>query len=479
MPGDIDRLTAERDTSAMAFSDAKAKYDEAKQRSDLAAADETKAKGLSMPINENVLDNLEIETKLAKAEYDKKLRDLDVAEVTLKSACHSAGVPYPAWIPAPPGAPGPRTDTAPPQTLDQQVEEQGRQDRFKRMRRDGERAARGEGPRKGRTVDDDIKRIIAETEPPDIWKTAPKQPPAKAPQPKTGNKLVDDWNAFISGEMPADEAKKYRQELKQNLKEHLLDDETEDYLKAHPEVLEDPKPGQPLPPSPPPSGVGFTPQGGDVAGGTDQETQPVGAQVSEGAVAADGGGPTRRVFVCIVFIGLFALVLVSAGAGAFALRLGPFSPSGGGSGSSSTKAPEKPPAPPPGEPMLTGIQSGSIVVCDGCDPFGHFQFIGAMPSTLNVMVTRVKETGVITVKIDGAAPFITVISVGNYSVTTGTFSASGDGTVTARKIPVTSTLEGTLLGGKLDGKDKFTGTPNGPITYEIHMRRTGPLPVAP
>ena len=278
--------------------------------------------------------------------------------------------------------------------------------------------------------------------------------------------------------MPADEAKKYRQDLKDNLKAHILDDDTEDYLKAHPELLEDPKPGQPVPPSPPPSGVGFTPQAADVAAGIAQEPQPAGAQIGEDSATAGGRRP-RNVFVCVVFIGLFVLVFVGFAGGAYALRLGPFSPSGGGTGSSSSRAPENPPAPAPGEPMLTGIQSGTIVVCPACDPFGHSGFIGPMPMTLNVLVTRVKETGVITVKIDGVAPFIPVTAVGNYSVTTGTFSATGSGTVTARNIPVTSTFDGTLLNGHLDGKDKFTGTPNGPITYEIHMTRTGPLPAAP
>ena len=56
MPDDIDRLTAERDTSAKAFSEAKAKYEEAKKRRDKAAADEKQAKEAGMPIIENVLD---------------------------------------------------------------------------------------------------------------------------------------------------------------------------------------------------------------------------------------------------------------------------------------------------------------------------------------------------------------------------------------------------------------------------------------
>jgi len=121
------------------------------------------------------------------------------------------------------------------------------------------------------------------------------------------------------------------------------------------------------------------------------------------------------------------------------------------------------------KPQLTGIYDGSIAVDQ--DPFGHASFIGPMPSTLDVRVSRNVSTGVITVNVQGAPPFVDVVGAGNYNVADGAFTATGDGTVTDRQIPVTATLTGTVIDGHLTGILTFNGTPNGPISYRVDMKR--------
>ncbi len=119
--------------------------------------------------------------------------------------------------------------------------------------------------------------------------------------------------------------------------------------------------------------------------------------------------------------------------------------------------------------LLTGTYSGTISVAD--DPNGHASFIGPMPTLLQVNIGRDTNTRVVTLQVTGAAPFIPVTSVGNYNETTGGFNASGSGVVTSRQIPVTVTLDGTLIGGNLMANLTFTGTPNGPITYGVDMTK--------
>jgi hypothetical protein len=121
------------------------------------------------------------------------------------------------------------------------------------------------------------------------------------------------------------------------------------------------------------------------------------------------------------------------------------------------------------QPTLTGTYEGGIAVDQ--DPFGHANFIGPMPTTLDVQVSRHVSDGVITVQVRGAAPFVTVIGVGNYNVADGSFTATGDGTVTDRQIPVKATLTATVIDGQLTGTLTYTGTPNGPISYRITMKR--------
>jgi len=118
---------------------------------------------------------------------------------------------------------------------------------------------------------------------------------------------------------------------------------------------------------------------------------------------------------------------------------------------------------------LTGTYDGDIAV--EADPFGHAPFIGPMPTTLDVLVSRHAPDGVITVQVKGAAPFVTVIGPGSYNVADGSFTATGNGTVTDRQIPVTVTLTGHVIDGQLTGTLTFTGTPNGPISYGITMKR--------
>jgi hypothetical protein len=165
-----------------------------------------------------------------------------------------------------------------------------------------------------------------------------------------------------------------------------------------------------------------------------------------------------------------ALVLVGVGVAV--------ATSGGGGGTShptpTTKVTTIPTTttttPTTARPLLTGTYTGTITVAD--DPQGHAPFIGPMPGTLNVFIGRDRTTLVIIVQITGASPFIPLTSTGTYSVDTGTFSATGAGTVTSRNIPVTATFEGTLINGKLTGTLTFTGTPNGPISYHIEVTKT-------
>lgn len=131
--------------------------------------------------------------------------------------------------------------------------------------------------------------------------------------------------------------------------------------------------------------------------------------------------------------------------------------------------PEATAAPSPARALLTGTYSGSIVVDD--DLYGHALYIGPMPGELDVFIGRDTSTRVVTLEISGDAPFIGVTSVGNYNETTGSFSATGSGNVTSRQIPVTATMDGTLFGGNLSASLTFTGTPNGPISYEIDMTK--------
>jgi hypothetical protein len=64
-----------------------------------------------------------------------------------------------------------------------------------------------------------------------------------------------------------------------------------------------------------------------------------------------------------------------------------------------------------------------------------------------------------------------VKGVGTYNATTGAFTATGAGQVTANQIPVTADFAGTLKDGALMGTVTLTGTPNGPITYRVQMTR--------
>ncbi|HXG36018.1 MAG TPA: hypothetical protein VNL15_03520 [Dehalococcoidia bacterium] len=128
------------------------------------------------------------------------------------------------------------------------------------------------------------------------------------------------------------------------------------------------------------------------------------------------------------------------------------------------------PAPSPASrPLLTGSYAGSFGVAPNGDPFKHFSFIGPMPTALDVSLTRIVETGVITLVISGSPPFVTVTSVGNYNVDTGAFVGEGSGTFTSRNIPGTEHMEGTLLNGRLNATMSINGLPNGPITYLIDM----------
>lgn len=175
-------------------------------------------------------------------------------------------------------------------------------------------------------------------------------------------------------------------------------------------------------------------------------------------------------------LGAAALVTVAAGAAAVGSDHG-MTPSSGGTvaitSSAPTSEPTQPPtlAPTPTPPLLTGHYMGSISVLS--DPFGHSQFIGPMPMALDVMASRNLTTNVVTVQVNGAAPFIPITSTGNYDVTSGSFAGMGAGTVTSNQIPVQASLQGTLLPGHLTGDLTFTGTPNGPISYHIDMTKSG------
>src|SRR5581483_6369198 len=128
-----------------------------------------------------------------------------------------------------------------------------------------------------------------------------------------------------------------------------------------------------------------------------------------------------------------------------------------------------------GRILNTGGYAGSFGVAPGGDPFQHFGFIGPMPTALDVSLTRVVETGVITLLINGAAPFVPITSVGNYNVDTGAFTGEGTGSFTRNNIQATEHLQGTLFNGHLTGDMSINGLPNGPITFRIDMNKvSGP-----
>jgi hypothetical protein len=73
----------------------------------------------------------------------------------------------------------------------------------------------------------------------------------------------------------------------------------------------------------------------------------------------------------------------------------------------STSAPPSTSVPAsPGQPLNTGLYSGTIAV--DSDPQHHADFIGGMPSDLTVFFTRNTSTPVVTIQIVGNAPFIAV-----------------------------------------------------------------------
>jgi hypothetical protein len=90
-------------------------------------------------------------------------------------------------------------------------------------------------------------------------------------------------------------------------------------------------------------------------------------------------------------------------------------------------------------------------------------------------VSRNTSTRVVTINFTGDAPFIPATSLGNYNETAGGFVACGAGTTTTRPIPVTASLDGTLIGGTLSASLTFTGTPNGPISYQVEMTKASGL----
>ena len=223
--------------------------------------------------------------------------------------------------------------------------------------------------------------------------------------------------------------------------------------------------------------------------------RPIG-DIAEDLVASDatetrGGRPGKQTGVTIggqpINI-LGAIAAVAIGVAAVGAAIGGFVALNRGGGTSSptpTPAsvvqPAQSPSPPPttaagatptastgaARPLLTGTYSGTFAVAD--DPNGHDSFIGSMPTQLDVFIGRDTNTRAVTLEISGDAPFIPVTSVGSYDETTGAFNASGSGDVTSRQIPVTATMDGTLIGGELSASLTFTGTPNGPITYDIDM----------
>lgn len=193
------------------------------------------------------------------------------------------------------------------------------------------------------------------------------------------------------------------------------------------------------------------PEGSSTDGGSFGWKKPVIAIASVGAAAA---------------IGLGVILAVNSGGSSDTTSNVEVAQSGGTSSDGGNVAAG-------GRVLNTGGYSGSTAV--RLDVYGHSQFIGPMPNTADVSLTRNVDTSVITLIISGPAPFPSITSLGNYNVDTGAFQGEGRGTFTSSQRAGTVLIEGTLINGRLQAIMTINGMPNGPISYNIDMTKvSGP-----